>query len=315
MKKFFLIKLITNLNLIIIKLLYILVSILLLIIINFRVINISNIIFEKYDTKYLFKIEGKLLKYKCSLMSQQQRLFLNGIVRKFKPKKVLELGVNKGGSSIIILNALNHHKNSKLYSIDISRKKYIGLCANYFPDLKPNWELFTGNIATKFIEKIGKNIDMAFIDTAHFEPGEILDFLMILPFLKKGALIGFHDIAHQIIFAGWPNSRNEWAPYIIFNIIRGKKYLTLGKKLTQGIGFIKLENNQNKYYHDYFRALGGQWQYFPNEEHICLFRKFVKKYYDNECLEIFEEAVEFNRGFIKNNPKVKFDYNLKKYHK
>ena len=35
-----------------------------------------------------------------------QREFLNGIVRKFKPKKILEIGVAEGGSSIVILNAI-----------------------------------------------------------------------------------------------------------------------------------------------------------------------------------------------------------------
>ena len=165
-------------------------------------------------------------------MSRQQRLFLNGIVRKFKPKKILELGVHKGGSSIIILNALYNMKKSHLFSVDLYKRKNLGLCVyNFFPNLLTNWKLYTGNIAVKFIEDIGKNIDMAFIDTAHFEPGEILDFLMILPFLKKGALVGFHDIGHQITSAGWPNSRNEWAPYIIFNIIRGKKYIPSGKKI------------------------------------------------------------------------------------
>ena len=51
-----------------------------------------------------------------------------------------------------------------------------------------NWKLFKGNIATEYIEKIDNNIDFAMIDTAHFEPGEILDFLIILPFLKKKQL-------------------------------------------------------------------------------------------------------------------------------
>ena len=218
----------------------------LFLIIYFYTNKFENIIFEKYDRENLFKIEEKLLKYNCSLMSQKERLFLNGLIRKFKPKKFLELGVFYGGSSIIILNALYNNKNSQLYSIDLLQRKSLGFCVyNYFPNLMSNWKLYSGNIATKFIEEIGNNIDMAFIDTAHFEPGEILDFLMILPFLKKGALVGFHDIDIQINGAGWPNSRNEWAPYLIFNLIRGQKILPSGKNiLTQGIGFIKLENNQ-----------------------------------------------------------------------
>ena len=140
----------------------------------------------------------------------------------------------------------------------------------------------------------------------------ILDFLMVFPFLKEEAIVGFHDIGHQINYGGGKNSRNEWAPYIIFNIIKGEKFLPSGNEiLTKDIGFIKLEKNKNNYINDYFRTLGGQWQYFPSEIHIELMRNFIKKHYDNNCLIIFEEAVKFNREFVKNNPKKTFLY-LKK---
>ena len=65
---------------------------------------------------------------------------------------------------------------------------------------------------------------MLFIDSAHFEPGEILDFLIVLPFLKENAIVGFHDIGSQITVV---KAREEWAPYIIFNMIRGKQFYHL----------------------------------------------------------------------------------------
>ena len=87
-------------------------------------------------------------------MGSNQREFLNGVIRKFKPSKLLEVGVYRGGSSIIILNAINDIKDSKLYSIDINEKRYIGECVNkYFPDLKKNWKLYNGNIACEYLEK------------------------------------------------------------------------------------------------------------------------------------------------------------------
>ena len=269
-------------------------------------------IFDQYDTNIYNTIKTKLIQSNCSLMGPNQREFLNGVIRKFKPKKILELGVNRGGSSIIILNAIKDLKNAKLFSIDLSSSRTIGECVpKFFQNYLNKWQLFTGNIAAKFMEKIGKNIDMVFIDTAHFEPGEILDFLMVFPFLRDKALVGFHDINLQIQYAGWNNSRNEWAPYLIFNILKGKKYLPSGKGiLTKGIGFIKLEKNQLNYIYDYFRALGGQWQYFPQEEHTELMKKFIKRFYDDNCLTIFEEAVKFNRVLVKNNPKKRFDYKL-----
>ena len=176
-----------------------------------------------------------------------QREFLNGLVRKFKPKKILEIGVRYGGSSIVILNAIEDFKDSHLYSIDIDPRPKIGQCVNnYFPNLSKKWTLFKGNIATEYMEGIGDNIDMVLIDTAHYEPGEILDFLMVLPFLKEKAIVAFHDIANQITSS---QKRDEWAPYIIFNGIRGEKYLPSGDDiLKQDIGAAKLDSDKKKYY-------------------------------------------------------------------
>jgi hypothetical protein len=42
---------------------------------------------------------------------------------------------------------------------------------------------------------------MVLIDSAHFKPGEILDFIIVLPFLKEEAVIVIHDIAGQITVA------------------------------------------------------------------------------------------------------------------
>jgi hypothetical protein len=242
-------------------------------------------------------------------MWDNQREFLNGVVRKFKPKKILEIGVSNGCSSSIILNAIQDFNNSHLYSIDLSDENFIGSCVtSLFPNLLPKWTLYKGNIASKFMENIGKHIDMVLIDSAHFEPGEILDFLIVLPFLNEEAIVVMHDIANQITVPSksqeWIGKRNEWAPYIIFNSIRGKIYLPSGNNiLTHDIGAKKLDINQKKYYIDYFRVLGGQWQYFPKEKYIKDMNKYFKKYYDRNCLTIFNEAINFNKKFVKDNPK------------
>ena len=169
-------------------------------------------------------------------MWDNQREFLNGVVRRFRPKKIVEIGVSKGCSSSIILNAIQDLDDSHLYSIDLSDRNIIGKCVkSLFPNFLPKWTLYKGNIATKFMENIGRNLDMVLIDSAHFEPGEILDFIIVLPFLSEEAVIVMHDIANQITVpmkaGGWIGKRNEWAPYIIFNSIRGKTFLPSGKNL------------------------------------------------------------------------------------
>ena len=217
----------------------------------------ESINFDRYEVDKYNEINQKIIDYKCSEMAKIHRKFINGIDRKYKPKKILELGVKRGGGSIVILNAINDFNESYLYSIDINTEEEVGECVNkYFPNLMKNWSLFKGNIAAEYMEKIGNNIDMVIIDTAHYEPGEILDFLIVLPFLKENAIAVFHDIGDQI----HKNSeRNEWAPYKIFYTIRGVKYFPTGKfSIRQDVGAVKLDSNQSKYYHDYFGLLAEQ---------------------------------------------------------
>ncbi len=45
-------------------------------------------------------------------------LFLNGIIRKAKPKTIVEMGLSAGGSTCVILNAIRDMENTKLYSFD-----------------------------------------------------------------------------------------------------------------------------------------------------------------------------------------------------
>jgi predicted O-methyltransferase YrrM len=254
------------------------------------------------------KIKNKIISFPCKGMWYNQREFLNGIIRRFKPKKIVEIGVDEGCSSSIILNAIQDFDDSHLYSIELNDKNYIGACVKrLFPNFLTKWTLYKGNIAVKFMEKIGKDINLVLIDSAHFEPGEILDFIIVLPFLSEEAIIVMHDIANQITvpekYHNWIGKRNEWAPYIIFNSIRGKAYFPSGGRLLKhDIGAKKLNINQKQYYKDYFRVLGGQWQYFPKEEYNKEISRYFEKYYDNDCMNIFKEAINFNRKFVKENP-------------
>ncbi len=125
--------------------------------------------------------------------------YFNGVLRKVKPQKVIEIGVSRGGSAVLILNAIKDIQGAKLYSIEKDKicyknkdKKSGFLVEEKFPELMKNWKLFLGGVTAEFIESIGDGIDLAFIDTMHVTPGEMLDFLMILPFLKNEAIVVFH---------------------------------------------------------------------------------------------------------------------------
>ena len=139
---------------------------------------------------------------------------------------------------------------------------------------------------------------------------------MILPFLREEAIVIIHDIDYQITNSFGKNKRQEWAPYIIFNLIRGEKFLPSGNGvLNKNIGGIKLEKNQKRFIHDYCRALGGQWQYIPTKENLQMIIQFFRKYYDKECQTILNETIEFNIKFLKDNPKEDYWAELSKHKK
>ena len=85
------------------------------------------------------------------MLSNYDVYFLNGIIRKFRPKNCLEIGVSRGGSSVVILNAIKDIKGSLLISLDLNERLFINktqktghIVKEYFPELTKNWKLFVG---------------------------------------------------------------------------------------------------------------------------------------------------------------------------
>lgn len=104
----------------------------------------------------------------------------------------MEIGVSRGGSASLILNAIKDIEGAKLYSIDKSvhcyreQNKNSGyLVKEKFPEFMDKWTLFLGGLTAEYIETIGNGIDLVFIDTVHLTPGEMLDWLMVYLFKKK----------------------------------------------------------------------------------------------------------------------------------
>jgi hypothetical protein len=162
------------------------------------------------------------------------------------------------------------------------------------------WTLYTGGIASEFIENIGGGIDLAFIDTMHVTPGEMLDWLLVLPFLKNESIVVFHDTfflyrAKTVTKNKLHTSNNQLLCYI-----RGKMILPQYDKsiFNRNIGAIKLAPDQNNYYYQYFLALGTQWEYMPKEKELKLMRDFIVKYYGEIYAEIYDDAVVKNKIYL-----------------
>ena len=264
---------------------------------------------EDFEQEYLNKIKKKL---NGAILSKIDMQFINGMVRKYKPKKILEVGVASGGSSAIILNAIQNIENSHLYSIDklinaFNRKeKETGwIVKEKFSNFMKKWTLFTGGITSNFIEQIGGDIDLVFIDTIHYSPGEWLDIIQVMPFLKKvNAIVMLHDIKYQFFKRKVFYSSNDH----LFTYLKGKKIIPKVPDVIPNIGAVLLDNDQKKYYFDYFFALTSTWSYIPNIEEWNFIRKFIIKYYEKELIEIYDTAYKLNKNykmFLKGKKKKK----------
>ena len=170
-----------------------------------------------------------------------------------------------------------------------------------FPELMNKWTLYNGGITSQFIETIGNDIDLVFIDTIHVTPGEMLDWLMVLPFLKNEAIVIFHDVFALYSYGKITKQKKHTSNNQLLCYIRGELILPHygDRAFFRNIGGLKLTPEQQKYYYVYFLALGIQWEYMPSESDLKLMRNFFMKYYGQKCVEIFDDAVQKNKIYLK----------------
>lgn len=272
----------------------------------------KNEIIESIDAEFSALIINQIPE-KLVEMSKTEQYFLSGLIRKYKPKKIVEIGVSKGGSSAIILNAIKDISGAKLYSIDktVNCYSYKGKKTGFivkekFPLLTNKWKLYTGGITCDFIEKIGKNIDFVFIDTVHVCPGELLDIIQLFPYLKQGAIVVLHDIGLYMTnwgdFHGKEKQKFNFSNNLIFSYLKGKKFLPKSEKgrIFYNIGAIELAKDQKEYLFDLFFPLSFHWEYLPQETDLKKIRNFVTKHYDIQFLKMFDEAIKINKEFLQN---------------
>ena len=258
----------------------------------------------------LEKINDKIDKY--SEMTYQERFFLTNLILEHKPQKILEVGVAAGASSLVILNAIRENNYGELYSIDYNEKYYRDntkttgfLVKELFPEFMDKWQFFSGGLCANYLDYIGKDIDFCFIDTVHSTPGEILDFLMILPYLKESAIVVLHDIAlHQ-------NSEYRTANVncMLYSAIKGQKLVLWEPKYIAfgNIGGIILDKDIKERVYDIFNLLIMPWHYELNDNDYKVLIDHLSKFYDSKLLSIFVKAKELNHRFLENaenEPKI-----------
>jgi|GEM_PF-1245228 len=266
---------------------------------NYDKIDFTDI--ENYERNILDKIktklEGKVFgsEYFKNEMTPKEQGFLNGIIRKTKPKNIVEIGLSAGGSSCIILNAISDI-DAKLYSFDYNKiwfhdndkdngRKTGFLVEQIVPDLTPKWELYAGGVPCKYFGSLPKNgIDIVFIDTAHINPGEHLNLLEILPYMSKNGIVIFHDTQYHTLYDD-TGATNR----IAINTLKGKR-IHLQSEYTAGLPNIEalvLDEITPDTVWALFSNISLPWAYKISEEDFVEMYKHYSKFYSPQMLKIY----------------------------
>lgn len=157
------------------------------------------------------------------------------------------------------------------------------------PHLRDYYQVYKGGYCAKYLENVGDSIDLCIIDTVHAQPGEGLDFLMVLPYLSENATIILHDIAyHTMDF----DNRHHNICALLFLSLFGKKTIPQPydnySTAFQNIGACVLDSDQSRFYEYYFRILHFPWVYMPPKKDVLVFKNHIAKHYPQDLIEAFD---------------------------
>lgn len=238
-------------------------------------------------------------------MSEEQLAFLCGLIKKYKPQKIVEVGVSAGGTTAVILNCVSMlGLNARLYSLDLSSSFYrdksrktgylVEECKSKLEREVPH-SLYTGKYAVEYLQEIGDGIDFLILDTVHSLPGELFDFLAFYPFLKRGSVVVLHDIVLNLS----RSKPNSVATKVLLDTIVAEKFYGMEDDSLLNIGAFVINEDTDKYINNVFSALTLTWKYFPKEKELSLYRNFYQKYYDDKSMVLFDVAVKMNQKSLK----------------
>ena len=237
-------------------------------------------------------------------MSEFESAFLCGALKTFRPKKIVEVGVASGGTTAIILQTLEDiGAPYEMHSIDLSPNLWsnpnypTGFLAtfakeNVFGTLNGTHTFHLGTILPQVIDEIG-GVDFVILDTTHMLPGELLDFIAVLPYLTDEALVVLHDVSlHQ-----FTNCEKADATGILFGAVTAEKFLNFQPDECvfryPNIAALRVNKQTAANIENVFLSLILRWDYFPDEQ-IKIYRQLYRRFYSDALCEIFQEAVDMN---------------------
>lgn len=236
-------------------------------------------------------------------MSYFESSFLCEIIKKYKPHKIVEVGIAGGGTSAIISACINGLGDDtvEFYSVDYSERfyrdskyesGYLGKKADELLEIKFKHKYCLGNIAYSFKKDIGYDIDLLILDTMHSLPGEVLDFVSLLPQLKNGCVVVLHDIALNLL----SDARDKFATGVLYSVVSGKKIYKYDATKEDGcanIGAFIVDESTRENVEDLFFSMMLTWNYIPDCAQIALYKECISKSYNKKLYELFCNIIDW----------------------
>lgn len=122
---------------------------------------------------------------------EEEKMMLYSLVRGIKPALALEIGVFQGGSSKIILDAMEENEQGELWSLDPAPQ-----VVTWTGNPMGRWHLWTTPSPQgirEVFQQTAAGIDFAFIDGDHSQAAVEADIKALLPYLYGEAWLLFHD--------------------------------------------------------------------------------------------------------------------------
>jgi len=228
-------------------------------------------------------------------MSPFDHGFICGLIKESNPEKLVEIGVAGGGTTAVIMKCLNTLKReTRVFSVDVCEMCYrredkqtgwqLSEVSQYL-DNYSNHTFFLGKELPYVADKIGGDVDFLILDTTHVLPGEILDFIYMLPYLKDGAIVVIHDVNLGICGTGV-----SICTKVLFDAVYGEKYYMYEDGLTN-IAAFKVNADTRENIINVFSALMIPWSYLLKEQLLFDYRSFYVQNYSRDCINLFDKIV------------------------
>lgn len=240
-------------------------------------------------------------------MNDFQHAFIAGLIRKYRPQKMLEIGVAAGGTTCFLHECVKKYEYvANIYSVDkfetyyrIPSKKtgylinQMSMC-NGYENINDFQHTLIGKSIPYYLEYIGENIDFLLMDTTHSLPGELLDFYICLPYLRVGSIVVLHDTICNMV-----NNNASFATKLLFDVVKAKKIVNFNNDEERYTGLpnimaFEVTSETKNSAIDILSALTCDWKYYIDDDEIEEYSKVICNKYGLEQDKLFRGICKIN---------------------